>query len=618
MSGLCGALKLDGSPIDPAILNAMTQFMRFRGPDDLGQWLEGPAGLGHTLLKTTRQCRPLPMGLEQVWITADARIDDQQTLREKLRKAGREVRVEASDAELILQSYLVWGERCVDHLLGDFCFALWDARTRNLLCARDHFGIKPFFYAQAGQTLAFSNTLDSVRQHPEVSGQLNDLFMADFLLFGASEEPDATAFEQIHRLPAGHLLTWNLRQGLRIQRYWSLPEEWGMEKMPPCDHVAAFTEVLESAVSDRLRTHQIGVELSGGMDSTSIAAVSRKLLQAQHGAAASLHAICYGHREWFPDKEPYYAHMVAKHLDIPIHVFMAEDHRLFAEVKGKPHAKPEPRMDLQPTLTAENKQLAASLSRVWLSGWDGDALLSESLRPHLSSLLNQGRFLAAGSSLVRTAMTSSHLFKPGFVRSIQQLGQVFHREKKVLDTEEFPGWLNSDLVNRLRLRDRWAEKASFKPSNHPRRPYACTVLNAMAQSGQMFDDHDAGMSGVPLVFRHPLMDLRLIHFCLALPIDPWVIKKHILREAMAGLLPRKIVRRPKTPLAGSPLASLLKRDVSVLETPPDRHPELAKYVNACNIGSNSKLSQYLSTAQTTGSSFPELAVESLDRWLKTR
>lgn len=617
MSGICGILKLDGSPIDPAILSAMTQFMRFRGPDDLGQWLEGSAGLGHTLLKTTAQCRSLPMGLEQVWITADARIDDQQTLREKLRKAGREVRVDASDAELILQTYVVWGDRCVDHLLGDFSFALWDARSHHLLCARDHFGIKPFFYAQAGQTLVFSNTLNSVRQHPEVSDRLDDLFMADFLLFGASEEPDATAFEQIHRLPAGHLLSWNMKEGLRVTRYWRLPEEWGMQEMPPCDHVAAFTELLEAAISDRLRTPQIGVELSGGMDSTSIAALSRKLLHATFGAQASLSAICNGYREWIPDEDPQLARQVASHLGIPMHVFMGEDHHMFGEVKGVKSASPEPRMDLQPTLSNEVKQKAASLSRVWLTGWDGDALLSESLRPHLKSLQAQGRYLAMVSSLARTALTHGPLYKPGLLQFARQVSQVFQRRPQGGDTEEFPAWLNSELVDRLKLRERRKEKAHFTPSNHPRRPYAYTVLNAMAQNGQMFDDHDAGTSGAPMVYRHPLMDLRLIRFCLALPLEPWVIKKHILRKAMGDLLPRAIIRRPKTPLAGSPIPPMVQRDLAVLNK-PQHHPALAKYVNSCNIRTYGELSSYLASAPPAYLDFPELAVECLDRWLKTR
>ena len=618
MSGICGILKLDGSPIDPTILNAMTQFMRFRGPDDLGQWIEGPAGLGHTLLKTTAQCRPLPMGLEQVWITADARIDDQQTLRQKLRKAGRKINVEASDAELILQAYLVWGERCVDHLLGDFTFALWDARSGHLLCARDHFGIKPFFYAQAGKTLVFSNTLDSVRQHPEISKQLNDLFMADFLLFGSSEEPTATAFEQIHRLPAGHLLSWNPREGLRIRSYWSLPDEWGLHEMPPCDHVAAFSEVLETAVSDRLRTHQIGVELSGGMDSTSIAAVSRKLLHQRYGANASLQALCSGYREWMPDKEPQLARQVASHLGIPIHVLMSEDHRLFDDAKEVTFNHPEPCMELQPTLAEANRQVAASLSRVWLSGWDGDALLSESLRPHLRSLASQGRYWMLVSSVLRAGLNHGHLYGPSLKGLARQLGKAFQSGHKVQSTEEFPTWLDADLVNRLNLRDRWKEKASFEPSNHLRRPYAYTILKAMAQNGQMFDEHDAGVSGVPIVYRHPLMDLRLVRFCLALPLEPWVIKKHILRKAMADLLPREIIRRPKTPLVGSPIVPMLQRDIAVLDTPSRRHLDLVKYVNSCNIKTYNELTSYLTSTPAEQASFPELAIESLDRWLKAR
>ena len=120
----------------------------------------------------------------------------------------------ATDVELILRAYQVWGEDCVERLLGDFCFAIWDAPRRRLFCARDQMGVKPFFYAHLGSCFIFSNTLDCVRQHPAVSDRINDLAIADFLVYDMSQDPGATAFVDIRRLPPGARA--HLRIGQRL------------------------------------------------------------------------------------------------------------------------------------------------------------------------------------------------------------------------------------------------------------------------------------------------------------------------------------------------------------------------------------------------------------------
>ncbi len=178
MSGIVGMVTLDGSPIDRELLERMTASLAFRGPDAQVTWADGPVGFGHTLLRTTFESEheQQPCSLDgQVWITADARIDDRANLIDKLAAHGREASLDVPDVELILHAYHVWGEKCVEHLLGDFAFAIWDGRERRLFCARDHFGVKPFFYAVVGGCFVFSNTLNCVRLHPGVSGRFERL-----------------------------------------------------------------------------------------------------------------------------------------------------------------------------------------------------------------------------------------------------------------------------------------------------------------------------------------------------------------------------------------------------------------------------------------------------------
>lgn len=208
MSGIVGIINLEHAPVDRRLLKRMTDFMAFRGPDAQEVWSNGCAGFGHTMLRTTEEAATeyQPFSFDgNIWITADARIDGRQDLVRRLQSHGRNASLSAPDVELILHSYLIWGEDCVTHLLGDFAFAIWDERQRQLFCARDHFGIKPFFYAHLADQLIFGNTLDCIKMHTAVSEALNELAIADFLLFDANQDLATTVFCR-HPTPAASAL----------------------------------------------------------------------------------------------------------------------------------------------------------------------------------------------------------------------------------------------------------------------------------------------------------------------------------------------------------------------------------------------------------------------------
>ena len=174
MSGIVGMYERSGAPVDRALLQALAHFLSYCGPDARDTWSHGTVGLGHTMLRTTRasqiERQPASLG-GRLWITADARIDCRDELQSKLaeREGGKLSGPIATDSDLILRSYAAWGADCVQHLRGDFAFAIWDAQRKLLFCARDHFGIKPFYYSELGELFLFSNVLDCLRQHPEVS-----------------------------------------------------------------------------------------------------------------------------------------------------------------------------------------------------------------------------------------------------------------------------------------------------------------------------------------------------------------------------------------------------------------------------------------------------------------
>jgi asparagine synthase (glutamine-hydrolysing) len=183
MSGIVGVLNRDRAPVDRDVLQRMTHAMIRRGPDAQHIWVNGSVGLGHAALFTTleaeRENQPTTLD-GQVWITADARIDEWDHLRSMLSAKGRQIPDTVTDVELILHAYHVWGEDCVDHLIGDFSFAIWDARQQKLFCARDHMGVKPFYYFLSDKLFIFASDVGALLAMPEVPRRLNEARIADF------------------------------------------------------------------------------------------------------------------------------------------------------------------------------------------------------------------------------------------------------------------------------------------------------------------------------------------------------------------------------------------------------------------------------------------------------
>ena len=326
-----GIYDRSGAPVDRTLLQALAHFLSYRGPDWRDTWSSGPIGFGHAMLRTTResQIEQQPASLDgRFFITADARIDCREELRIKIaQKNYGTPGLTATDSELILHSYAAWGEECVQHLRGDFAFAIWDARKKLLFCARDHFGVKPFYYAELGELFLFSNTLDCLRQHPEVSEELNDAAIGDFLLFGLNCDVATTTFRDIQRLPAAHAMTIS-SEGLRIQRYWSAPTEGRIRY----NAWKITSNIFRSCCKRRWRTarvsDRVGILLSGGLDSSTIATTARELAGSA-GGTADLRAYTVVYESLIPDQEGRYAREVADFLKIPLLSIPMDDLRPF-------------------------------------------------------------------------------------------------------------------------------------------------------------------------------------------------------------------------------------------------------------------------------------------------
>jgi asparagine synthase (glutamine-hydrolysing) len=572
MSGIVGILQMDGAPVNAALLQRLTDSLAFRGPDANRIWTGGAVGFGHTLLRATREAdhEQQPAGLDgTVWITADARVDARSELIEKLRAAGREIATGVADAEIILHAYVVWGRSCVDHLIGDFAFVIWDGAARRLFCARDHFGVKPFYYSRVGNSLIFSNSLNCLRLHPGLSDTLNDLAIADFLLFDFNQDLGTTSFAHIQRLPPAHTLYCE-QENIRVQRYWTLPIPEQIRYQRSEEYIEHFGALLDAAVEDRLRAQTAGVMMSGGLDSSTVAAHAQRVF-SRRGNTTGLHAYTEVFDRLIPHEERHYAGLVAKALGIPIHYRADDDSRLYDLYDDPAFNWPEPIHSPWGTSSVEQLREISAGTSVVLTGFGADPAFSSRISIHFRQLLKKkefGRALADAASYVAAEGRFSRLY----VRTRWRL--LFKAKGK---RPWFPAWFNKDLEKRLRLRDRWEEIDRSKVAVGAVRPVAYESIVAPLWTN-LFEFYDPSVTRVPVEVSHPYFDLRLLSFLLALPALPWSADKELLRQAGGDALPKQVRLRRKSPLAADPLLVLLQRPESAWVDRFEAAPALQHFV----------------------------------------
>lgn len=571
LSGFVCILHGDSAPIERALLQSLTDFLSFRGPDGQDSWLDHSVGMGHALLRTTYESKneKQPLDLEErYWIVADARLDAREELIAELLHEDA-AHLSAPDCELILQAYAAWGEACIDHLRGDFSFAIWDKAHKKLFCARDHFGIKPFYYANVGSLLVLSNTLNCIRRHPAISGRLNDLAIADFLLFDMIREPGATSFADIQRLPPAHTLVWEGGR-ISVRRYWTLPMSEPLHYKKPGECVEQFRELLDRAVGDRLRADSVGVLMSGGLDSPTIAASAKRKL-SHNGTGGELRAYTDVFERLIPDEEWRYATLVGETLQIPIEFHTGDALGLWKDPIQRDFAWPEPVHSPASDGGLCQLRKVAVQNRVALTGFGGDPALSCFLSVHFSQLLKSRQIGQAVADAVRYLMAPGR-FSRLYLRTRWRIW--FGDKGQAL---QYPGWLKLDMERRLDLRERWESHAGGPARNGSSRSTAYEAITDPMWA-DLFEGYDPGVTGVPVEVRHPFFDLRLVNFLLALPALPWCSDKELLRETARGILPDAVRLRRKSPLLADPLVALVQHKESAWVDSFVPVPELGRYV----------------------------------------
>jgi asparagine synthase (glutamine-hydrolysing) len=578
MSGIFGIFNQDGAPVRAGDLNAMASLLARRGPDGTGIWNGASVGLGHTLLATTPELvferQPWRHAGSGCTITADVRLDNRPELLSALGLSDRAGIT--GDAELIVAAYLAWGEDCLDRLLGDFAFAIWDPRRHRLFCARDQFGMRPLYYHHSpGRFLAFASEPRALLALPQVPYRINEGRIADFLVSQLEGiDKTSTFFEEVFRLPPAHALSVT-PEGVRQWRYWALEPGPELRLATDQDYAEAFLEVFTEAVRCRLRSPgPVGSMLSGGMDSGSVTAIARGILaETGQGPLATFSAVG-------PDPETcvetrtIHAALSMGGLD-PHLVSCADLDPLMPELELLTWQLDDPFDSSMTLIRAIYLAAHAQGLKVLLDGVAGDTVLSEG--PHISRLLRAGHWWTAlretagqrlfwgngysvWSSLGRSARTA---FTPSLLRQWVKQHPLHDRrrvQKNLRHSLIHPDFADRvDLAKRLRILDTQGDHTGLLASHARER--AAAIEHPYLTVGR--ERYDRVASAVAVEPRDPFLDRRVVAFCLSIPAGQKLQQgwpKAILRRAMAGKLPDAVRwRRGKQHLGWNFTKALMAR-----------------------------------------------------------
>ena len=310
MCGICGIFFQNRDwHVPNDVLARMNRSIVHRGPDDEGFFVEENVGLAMrrlSIIDVKSGHQPLANENRDVWIVFNGEIYNHADLRSDLEAKGHHYRTH-SDTETIVHLYEEYGRDCVKHLRGMFAFVIWDRRRRVLFAARDRLGIKPFYYLWDGKSFLFGSEIKAILNYPGIAAEFNCGTLAEYLAFGYITGSE-TMYAGIRKLMPGHTLELTGQGEPRTERYWDLTTEVDLPAKSREYYVKTYRELLEQAVGSHLMSDvPLGMFLSGGLDSSAVAALTAKI----RGDQIKTFAVGYGEEAF---SELRYAREVAEHI----------------------------------------------------------------------------------------------------------------------------------------------------------------------------------------------------------------------------------------------------------------------------------------------------------------
>lgn len=591
MSGIAGIVHFHDQHVDPALIEVMTTSQAHRGPNGIAHWHGAGAALGHCMLHTTTEsvCEQQPLANEDssLLLVMDGRVDNYLELRAHLR-SKRAVLRDQSDAELVLKAYQLWGQGCLAHIEGDFAFAIWHTRERQLFCARDPLGNKPFFYYWNGKALFFASEMQAILALPDTPEVLNKSMVAQWL---ASQwySRDETFWQNIQRLIAGHSMQVTTA-GPKIEQYWSPDLFAPLSYSSDEQYIEHYLELFTTTVKRLSRSHKpIAAEVSGGLDSSAIFAVAQNLLKHDSLSAPGLEAYTLNFTGVPDADEIDYSRAVGAHWGRTITEVTPASPELTWYQNAAEKNRDFPGLPNGVMALNLMQQAADGDARVLLNGVGGDEWLGGSCNYYTEELA-AGR-LQNVLRLLRRDMASEgplnglwSLLRGGVAPALPApvkglLRGIRDRAQGGFDSQS---WLNKELRQLLLEQENTHQPKVVAHYRWPGQRNEHGLLNeAYIAHAREANEKLAASFGLEL--RLPYYTPAMVQFSFSVPkrmLFAGGINKYAHRQAMQGLLPEIVLARDtKAEFSGTyqryldDLESLLTRDI------PARRP----WVNAKTV-----------------------------------
>lgn len=547
MSAILAVFNRNGMPLEPGLLERMLRAQPAQAVDGEDTLVDGPIGLGrqHFWITPEEQGehQPLVFAAAGLALVADVRLDNRQELAQALGLAPA-VAAAHSDSHLIALAYARWGTDCVDHLLGDFSFILWDQKQQHLFAARDPLGTRGLTYYVDRSLLVAATEISHILAHPAVEPRINDLRVAQFLNFTFDEE-EQSFYQDVLYLPPAHCLLVTSGDA-RKWRYWELDPERRIRYASDGDYAEHYYELLARAVRDRLRTTgKIGLSLSGGLDSSTLAAVlAREAGPEQH----PLRSFSYVFDELTSCDERHYIQQTVDRHGYKATYLPCDDRWTFRDFERWPVLRDFVAFDSFAWLPEAVIQAANEAGcRLLFSGSYGDVIFTGG-RFWLHSLLAEGRLLellrvlqtSAGAIRWRRLLVDDGLYRyaPAWARQIAK--QAVGRAAPPMHPA-----LHPDLIRRTACTTANGSGAAPSADSRPAAAIRRSVYLKLYNQGAAAIRHRYTSRGMERVT--PYWDRRLIEFVVALPADQLGrpnLDRHVVRNAVAPHLPAEVAQRP--------------------------------------------------------------------------
>lgn len=554
MSAICGILLTDGGELDPTLLDRQIRSLDHRGLDGRGTWHNAQAALGHQMLYVTpeslTETLPWHDPASGLAITTDARLDNRDDLFRQLSITGSKNQ-EIPDSILILKAYERWGEDCPRHLLGDFAFAIWDDRRRELFCATDSMGLRPLFYHWRPGLFVFASEIRAIHAIPAIPRKPDLRSLADLGMPGQpAYDAGATFFEDVRSMNASSSLTVT-PTGVTQREYWRPDESRRLDITTEEDWVEAFRELFSNAVRVRLRSaFPVATMFSGGLDSSAITGMAADLLAPHRQRLIALSAVLPpGETHAVSDERAFVDQLNKSNLDID---YVCDPWRGPFDTMDQLTASAE--MPGCPSTHYLNTAMAEAAgrhgARVVLNGMGGEAgatfhgagVMAEWLKDGEFRIL--GRELQARSALEKRSMAS--LVKGELLKPLLP-PWLLSRWKPRFDLEQSrrSSVIRPDFVRR---HFRSEGRRDARPVADGRivadhRENQINMIGHYRTNGRRLLNFGTFVGHEKIEMRAPFFDRRILEFCLALPAHMKVhggYRRYVTRAAMRGILPETL------------------------------------------------------------------------------